>query len=94
EMEKVKGFPMDSNVPYTERLKILSDIVNPKTCSLVQPRGGLCRPTTRSRCCLDLNTNSTSYTNHSCFLTSPSPCSNSYILDAPQIETCAYVYLL
>ncbi|XP_037436223.1 uncharacterized protein LOC119303221 [Triticum dicoccoides] len=34
EMEKVKGFPVDSNVPYTERFKILAGIVNPEDLQL------------------------------------------------------------
>lgn len=34
EMEKVRGFPVDSNVPYTERLKILAGIVNPEDLQL------------------------------------------------------------
>jgi hypothetical protein len=34
EMERVKGFPVDNNVPYTERLKILAGIVNPEDLQL------------------------------------------------------------
>ena len=34
EMEKVKGFPVDNIVPYTERLKILAGIVNPEDLQL------------------------------------------------------------
>ncbi|EAZ28653.1 hypothetical protein OsJ_12663 [Oryza sativa Japonica Group] len=34
EMERVKGFPVDSNVPYTERLKILAGLVNPDDLQL------------------------------------------------------------
>jgi hypothetical protein len=34
EMERVKGFPVDNNVPYTERLKILAGIVNPDDLQL------------------------------------------------------------
>ncbi|XP_006650624.1 uncharacterized protein LOC102705329 [Oryza brachyantha] len=34
ELERVKGFPVDSNVPYTERLKILAGLVNPDDLQL------------------------------------------------------------
>jgi hypothetical protein len=34
EMEKVKGFPVNSIVPYTERLKILAGLANPDDLQL------------------------------------------------------------
>jgi hypothetical protein len=60
EMEKVKGFLVDSMVPYTEMLKILSDLANPNDLQLSTPENKLlCRPTSRSLCYLTHNTNST-----------------------------------
>ena len=47
EMEKVKGVPGGQERALHREAENSADIVNPKTCSLVQPTGGLCRPTTR-----------------------------------------------
>ena len=90
EMEKVKGVPGGQERALHREAENSVRHCEPQDLQLSAAEGRLVQSYNQSQCCLDLSTNSTSYNNHACFLTSPSTCSNSNILDVPHIETVGF----
>uniref|UniRef100_A0A453SIQ6 Uncharacterized protein n=1 Tax=Aegilops tauschii subsp. strangulata TaxID=200361 RepID=A0A453SIQ6_AEGTS len=85
ETKKVKGFPGDINMPYTERLKILAGIINPEDLQLSTLK------TFRSRCCLDPSTSSTRDPSSALFIDSDPLCHwndlDSAIVTSPRFRS-------